>query len=449
MKGARNLELRVCTIIFSFVLLFSSGFLPVWGSGQEVSVAEEDESSPAAVTPWDADHIRKKPYLVYPGRNTAMTVLWQVYQTPARATIEWGTTTKYGKGPVVVRENGSTSNLHQFAYTMQNLVPGTKYWYRVINDGYSRTGSFFTAPPVNQTTLSFYGYGDTRPEYLGEPTDHNTVLAALLADLAKNPNQRQTLLTHMGDYVWNGLNEFLWDLQQFNPAHEFDSISKVYSNFPLMGVLGNHEGYDACAMKETVSNFQNIGELFRKYYPYNYPNRGRFYYSFDYGPVHFVIIDTWSYPGSTEEKPQIIDNVQINWLKRDLQASRKPWKIAMLHTPIWECLKGVKAIQDQLTPILKQGGVHLVLQGHHHYYSRAETEGPYSGMTFVTLGGGGAKLDPEEACVGETNKKWPPIGIYKVFQFARFDISGGTLTGTAIDVDGKVIDQFQITNSVN
>ena len=96
-------------------------------------------------------------------------------------------------------------------------------------------------------------------------------------------------------------------------------------------------------------------------------------------------------------------------------------------------------------PILKAGGVHLVLQGHEHYYSHAQTEGPYAGMTYLTIGGGGATLIPAGPCVAETNKVWPPV-IASAFHFARFDIAGNTMNVTVKGTDGSTIDAFQITN---
>ncbi|HEY3276376.1 MAG TPA: metallophosphoesterase family protein [Syntrophorhabdaceae bacterium] len=439
-----DLKSGIITIFAALCVFLATGLIvPAWCEpAAALKSGETGESS--SITPWTTDYIRKRPYLIYSGRPTAMTVLWQTYQTPAMSTIEWGTTTGYGRGPIAVHEDGNSSDKHQFSYTISNLLPATKYYYRVTNDTFSHTGSFTTAPRPGETSLSFYGYGDTRAEYLNPPVDHNAVLSALLTDMDQNPEQRQTLLVHMGDYVYNGLNEFLWDVQQFNLEPAYDAMHSTFAKLPLMGVLGNHEGYDAYAAKKTVMNYENIGDLFRKYYPYHYPNNNRFYYSFDYGPVHFVVIDTWSYQGASSEQ-QTIDAVQANWLKRDLRASRKPWKIAMLHTPIWACLQGNAAMQAQLTPILKEGGVHMVLQGHSHYYSHAETEGPYAGMTWLVLGGGGAPINPEAACVQETNKMWPPFAAFK-FHFARFDVSGNTMTVTVIDKDGAIIETFQVTN---
>ena len=425
------------------IFLLSVGFTPASGDeARAVSRTENGKSSSSA--PPAVDRIRKGPYLIYGGNNISMAVHWQTFQTPSSATIEWGTTTSYGKSPITVRENSSLADKHQFSYAIPNLTPGTRYYYRVTNDTFPHTGSFITAPPADQKNVSFYGYGDSSPEYLDGPGDHNNVLKALRADMNVNPDQRQTLLVHLGNYVWNGLNEFLWDLQHFTRDARYEDIRATFSDLPLMGALGDHEGFDPYAEKATVMNYENMGELFRKYYPYPYPNGKRFYYSFDYGPVHFVIIDTSSYQGASGER-QTIDRSQLAWLKQNLLGSKKPWKIAMLHAPLWACTQGNAAQQAQLTPVLKNGGVRLVLQGHSHYYSRAETEGPYAGMAFLTLGGGGARLDPEAPCVREPNKKWPPFTVFNKFHFARFDISGNTMTVRVIDQDGKELEKFDLT----
>lgn len=442
MAGKTSFRLHLCTMIFTLIM-----FLAAWGpttarSGEPAGPGglESGKSAPPASVL--ASPMRKGPYLIYNGRNTTMTVLWQTYKTPVAATIEWGTSTAYGHGPVKVKENSNLTNYHQFEYTISNLEPGAKCFYRVSIDGSEFAGSFTAAPNKTQDSVTFYGYGDSRPSGFSNPVDHDKVLKALLSDMSKSPDERQTLLVNMGDYVWNGLNEFLWDLQQFNPVAPYDNLPKTFENLTYMGVLGNHEGYEARTELETVMNHENIGELFKKYYPYKYPNKKRFYYSFDYGPVHFVILDTWSYEDSSEEH-QAIDNVQMKWLKNDLKASKKQWKIAMLHTPIWGCAAGNKPLQDQLTPVLRDGGVHLVLQGHDHLYTHAETDGIYSGMTWLILGGGGAELEHPKACVDEEYKKSDPKAVYS-FHFARFEVTANGIHVTVKDTDEVDIDSFDI-----
>jgi hypothetical protein len=437
------------TVILS-IFFMSSGFVPAWGEEQAVLNGAKDREASAPV-PWSQNFIRKMPYLVYTGKNTSMTVLWQTFQTPAKATIQWGTTPSYGKGPVNVHENGSASGKHQFEYTIHNLTPGTKYYYLVTMDTYPFTGSFVTAPRPAQTTLSFYGYGDTQAGYPNGPADgplagpvpQNSVLGALNTDMGGNAD-RQTLLVHMGDYVFAGLNEFMWDLQQFNlDSVNYGSIQSTFAQLPLMGALGNHEGFDAYTAVAETSNYQNTGELFRKYYPYMYPNSRRFYYSFDYGPVHFAVVDTWSYQGASDNQ-QTIDAVQLNWLKQNLRASRKPWKVLMLHTPIYDCAFPTPLqMQQQLLPIIESTGVQLVLQGHMHYYSHLDvptSSPPTRNVTYLTLGGGGAHLV-------DTNCTPSPYLVMaeKINHFARFDVNGNTMAVTVIRPDNSTVETFTIT----
>jgi hypothetical protein len=436
-------HLFTITLILSIFFTVGS-FVPAWSEEQVALGAAEGKECPAAV-PWTQDLIRKRPYLIYTGGNQGMRVLWQVFQTPAKATIQWGTTTSYGKGPVTVHENSRSLGRRQFEYTIENLTPGTKYYYMVTNDTYSYTGSFFTSPRLAQTTLSFYGYGDTQAGYpsgpaggpLAGPVTQNGVLGALLTDMAVNP-ARQTLLVHMGDYVYNGLNEFAWDLQFFNLDPAYDNMYHTFASLPLMGVLGNHEGYDAYIAKADVPNYQNMGDLFRKYYPYDYPKEDRFYYSFNYGPVHFAAIDSWSYPDA--ETTQSIGPAQVSWLKQNLRASKKPWKVIMLHTPVWDCSFPPTDLQTQLTPIIESAGVHLVLQGHMHHYSHVKmpTSTPGKNITFLTLGGGGAPLIPA------TCTQPYVVTAESTNHFARFDVNGDTMTVTVIRPDGSIVETFTV-----
>jgi hypothetical protein len=101
------------------------------------------------------------------------------------------------------------------------------------------------------------------------------------------------------------------------------------------------------------------------------------YYSFDYGPAHFVVLDSITADGR-------VDDTQLNWLQQDLAAATKPWKIALIHVPVkgtsaldphydWWTLKNAAAVHN----VFRQYGVHLVLQGHRHVYNRYVSEGVY------------------------------------------------------------------------
>ncbi|MBF0552615.1 MAG: metallophosphoesterase family protein [Deltaproteobacteria bacterium] len=378
----------------------------------------------ASTNPDPANIMAKTPYLLYSGDNTAMTVMWQTTSTPSKATIEWGSTTTYGNGLITVTETGSGADQHQFSYTISKLAPNSLTYYRVAVNDKTFPGSFRTAPADSATTLSFYCYGDTRTQ----PNVLDGVCAQVLQDMNNNPAQRQTFTVHTGDYVTYGLGEAVWNREMFNPIY-VNSMAKLAS-LPMMGVLGNHEGYHQGYF---VLDTKNIGALFLKYWPYKfYQTPGRYYYSFDYGPAHFAIIDTWSYPN------EAVDAAQLTWLENDLKNSTKPWKIVALHTPIWDCKANTPALQAAFCPIIEKTGVKLVLQGHVHHYAYLKV----NGVTYLSLGGGGAPLD--NITPYDPNAVPYIIKAAAVYHFARFDIDGNTTAVTVIKNDGSVLDTVTV-----
>ena len=95
-------------------------------------------------------------------------------------------------------------------------------------------------------------------------------------------------------------------------------------------LMGNHEAYDLhwqCRLP--------LGWL--GYFPVPGNGSRRFpgwYYSFDYGPCHFVMLNTqWEEVDSL--RPGLLAE-QMAWLRRDMAASRKKWKIVLMHKDIIE-----------------------------------------------------------------------------------------------------------------
>jgi hypothetical protein len=79
--------------------------------------------------------------------------------------------------------------------------------------------------------------------------------------------------------------------------------------------------------------------------------------------------------------------------------------------------------------------VALVVAGHNHYYARAMV----NGIPELTIGTGGAPLYSPAS--GQSNI----VKTYKGNGYARFSISGSTLTGTFISSGGSTIDTFSVT----
>ena len=281
----------------------------------------------------------------------------------------------------------------------------------------------------------------------------NSVLDALLDDMNTNPGSRQTFCLHGGDFTADGLDESYWDSQFFNP--NYARTSEFLKKMPVMGAMGNHELYSSDKNKDIVTGrksgkkpatthdnlipnapTQNI--LFYKYFPYPeyvIPASTRYisdaYYSFDYGPVHIAVIDAYPYH-NTDAGNYLKRYSQYQWLKLDLASSTAPHKIVMVHPPTYSAGSVEYNFRKDYEPLLQTNGVKLVITGHNHFYAR--NVNTTNGITFLTLGGGGAPLvDPDDDTLYLVNKS-------ENYHFARIDISGPTMTVSVYDIFNKLIE---------
>ncbi len=86
-------------------------------------------------------------------------------------------------------------------------------------------------------------------------------------------------------------------------------------------------------------------------------------------------------------------------------------------------------------PLFEQYNVALVLAGHNHYYARAMV----NGIPELTVGTGGAPLYTPAS--GQPNI----VATCSCYGYARFSISGSTMTGWFINTSGSTIDTFTVT----
>ncbi len=345
--------------------------------------------------------MRKAPYLIFNGDNSEMEVHWQLWNT-LNCSLRWGADTTYSVGEVQTEEYGSK---HQHQYTITGLNPGGKYYYEVIADSETYSASFRAAPPDDATDLTFFAYGDTR----SYPNIHNQVVAGVVSAFEEN-DTLQTFMLSTGDLVSNGNSESDWDNQFFSPSYE--NIQDMLANMPYQSAMGNHE---------------DSGILFSSYFPY--PFVDGHYWSFDYGPAHFVVVDQYTNysPGSA----------QLQWIEDDLATTDKRWKFIALHEPGWSAGGGHsnnQNVQNYIQPLCEQYGVQIVFGGHNHYYARAVVDE----VEHITTGGGGAPLyhpDPSYPYIVATNMS---------HHYCKIDIHNDLLNFTAINMDGAVIDTFSI-----
>jgi VCBS repeat-containing protein len=344
--------------------------------------------------------VRKGPYLIYGGDPTQMTVLWQLDASQA-CTIRWGLTTSYSAGTASLEPHGD----NQYECTITGLTPATLYYYQVDGVG---SGVFRTAPENAAASVKLLAFSDPQ----GSPQGFDGACATMIDTFTRDPSF-QTLAICAGDRADDD-DEAMWDAQYF--ARPWENKLSFLTRVPVSGPRGNSE---------------RAGIVFKKYYPYHYVSD--FYWSFDYGPAHIIVLDQFvNYaPGSP----------QYQWLVSDLAATSKPWKIITLHMPGWSAdnvHENDPEVQDYIQPLCLQYGVDFVISGHNHYFARAVV----GGVQHLTTGG---------ACDYFSE---PAGGDYIVssegtFNHLEFDIQGREASVTARRRDGSVIETFTVSHGAS
>ena len=389
----------------------------------------------------NATEMSKGPYLIYPNNNTQMTVLWQMSDSEVGdCLLEWGTTEACEDDSEFVSVNSVT---YQYEHTIgtgddEPLNPGTKYFYQVregVESGDYHTGSFRTAPAPNATDVKFLAYGDTRANAGEIPYEHNNVCSAMIDTYTAVPDY-QTFTLHSGDWI-NQDTENDWSTMFFNRS--LSNAMEMQANLPIQGCMGNHEGRGTFC--ESV---------YAKYWPYipdaNPDNDD--WYSFDYGPVHVVVINEYRHENWNEQR---LNNTQLGLVEDDLEESNKQWKFIVLHAPGWSAGPYPSApgghlnhpyVQDDIQPICVRQGVDMVFAGHNHYYCRCYV----NGVRHITTGGGGAPLKTPIEPPGDDDHP-NIVEVDESYHFCEIDIHDDILYFIARDKDGNIIDAFVLTKA--
>lgn len=331
-----------------------------------------------------------------------------------------------------------------------NLEPGTTYVYRIgdaVDDRWTETFEF-TTEEENVTGFSFIGVTDPQSSSWnnGFSLYKNTLDAAIKDD----PDA--AFMVNLGDHVGTGTTQSQWD-------GYFKATRGLCESLPHMSASGNHENYYPSG--ETVDAL-TLGKLFSL--QFNNPDNGKdalsnltvdsvskdhnkglitnvedTIYSFDYGNAHFAVLNSGSDYSSSDHK--LLMKEQMEWLKKDLAATDKKWKIVMSHIGIFPAKTERWHARDIVLPVLQEYGVDLVLNGHDHMVARTKEELEL-GTTFTILASAGPKrYDPVEQAdylevLHNTAKDQP---VYFVF-----DVNDDRIKMVAKQLDGTVLDTYEV-----
>jgi hypothetical protein len=339
--------------------------------------------------------LRRAPYVQQISTGSAK-VGWAGSSTGDQLTI---TTATAPTAPIAVELARSTARAAdgdaQAWASAAGLAPDTTYCYALSSAGEPMTATtgFRTAPAAGSTEpVRFLAFGDTG----GGGSDQY----ALLEQMYEFPYQ---LMVHTGDVAYGS-----GTVDQLDRTF-FDVYADLLRNVPLFPAPGNHD-YETAQAAPYAEAFA-LAE--------------RRWYSFDWGPVHFVALDTETDLAA-----------QAAWLDADLAGSPAPWKIAFLHRPPYSSGEhgSSTGIRDLFGPIFESHGVQLVFAGHDHDYERTV---PQNGVTYVVTGGGGIGTRPV-ARSGFT------AFSEDVIHFVYGEVDGDQLTLHAVDATGVEFDSVVI-----
>jgi hypothetical protein len=253
----------------------------------------------------------------------------------------------------------------QYEATVSGLKPATTYYYSVYDGdrllaGGEETHHFTTHPAAGtQAPLRFWVVGDSGTGGRVQAKVHNA-----MREFTRLPDHPIDIYLHVGDMAYsNGTDE------EFS-RNFFKPYRHTLRNTVCWPAMGNHEG-------RTSDGQTQVGPYYDCYVLPTHgeagglPSGTEAYYAFDYGNVHFIVLNSYDLDRSSNAP-------MARWLQSDLEHTTADWIFAYWHHPPYT--KGSKdsdtvhelvEMRENIMPILEAGGVDMVFSGHSHIYERS------------------------------------------------------------------------------
>lgn len=440
----------------------------------------------------------QKPYLQLGNRPGSLggdlDLMWLAHDRENAWTVEYRQGGEWKKAGVKqlrrVAVQGAAAHRVMTA-ALNDLKANARFEYRVLVGGkevFSASAMSRKDATANSRTVIF---GDTAADTSGQK-------AVAYYSMQEKPD----MIFITGDIVYSRGRVSEYEEKFWPPFNNDQADSK--EGAPLLrstlftGVVGNHDvgntvdftvnpdalayyfywsqAMNGPALKANGPNTPKLKgspgavEAFLKTAGPNFPKAANF--SFDYGKVHWTVIDSNAYTDWTTPEFR-------NWLKKDLAAAKDAaWRVVAYHHPPFNSSKAHSSEQRQrvIADLLEEGGVTLVFAGHVHNYQRThplrfavepgfvlgkENKVPgkwtldksYDGVSntkpkgviYLVTGAGGARLyNEEQTNKPETWEEFTTRFISNVHSFTVMDAEENKLTLRQISAEGKELDKFVI-----
>ena len=296
----------------------------------------------------------REPYLQL-GTMTNVLVCWRTSRM-TNGIVNFG----LSPGALTWQATGfSPTNNHYVLLT--NLAPNTKYYYSIGASGTNFRGGadyYCLTAPAGPKPTRVWAIGDAGTAATGSGNQIGV----------RNAYYQMAGGRHTDVWLALGDNAYYNGTDQEYQLAFFNIYSDLLRQTPLWSTIGNHETYSAPVGQRFP--YLDMFEFPQAAQAGGVPSGTERYYSFDYGNIHFICIDSWTSQRTT--------GAMLDWLEADLAANTQDWTIAFYHVPPYT--KGSHnsdveiqhiEMREHATPLLEAYGVDLVLGGHSHIYERS------------------------------------------------------------------------------
>lgn len=251
---------------------------------------------------------------------------------------------------------------------LSGLEPSTKYTYTIsVGEKTSKEYTYET-PAFGSDSFSFAAVGD--PQLYYSSLDKNVEGWTKTVNEVLSDGTDYSFLFSLGDQI----NEYY-----AADGSNLDKVEAEYSGF------FNNESLSSIALATLVGNHDNGNNstLYTEHFQmpgvtaYGQNKEGDGDYSFTYGGVQFMVLNTSNL--SIADHKAFLEET----LKKNPDAN---WNVVCFHKSMYSVASHVTEedivqLRTGLSPIFKELGIDVVLQGHDHVYARSYIMGGEDGMT--------------------------------------------------------------------
>jgi predicted phosphodiesterase len=357
-------------------------------------------------TPALATTLTRGPYLQLLG-TTTVTIVWNT-DTAAACRLEI-----HPVGSAAARLiDGPTDTV--CAIAIDDLQPGVRYAYTPRADDIALGPAATFRTDDGGRRYSFLAVGDS-----GVGRQSQATIAERMRETAAD------FILHTGDMAYDAAPE-TWNPKFFHP------YADLLDTRVLWPCLGNHDDKDG-------------GRSWRDVFhtPANNAAGSEYYYSFEHGNAHVVVLDS---ENTSSLKPGA---TQYAFLDADLRATDAAWTFVVLHRTLYSSGRhgSHESLRQYLAPLFDAHGVDIVFMGHDHSYERTvalrddAVVSAGTGTVYVTTGGGGASLY-------DVDSSWFTAYAESTLHFVHVLVDGGRLQLDMIRDDGSTGDTMTLMKDI-